>query len=200
VAFIIDSVGTRQLTVAYLLEMDDEADFVPNAGNPLQFGETIGCTREACRNAFLGASPRIMEPVYRCEVQSDFSATGKTYEVLQQHRCKIEEEKQKEGSNSTFISCFLPVIESFGFPNELRSKTSGKAYPQLAFSHYELLQDDPFWKPQTEEELEYYSANGKELKPNVAKRIIEHVRKRKGIWKENIEQKANRRTTLGKAK
>ena len=91
-------------------------------------------------------------------------------------------------------------MESFGFPNDLSSKTSGKAYPQLVFSHFELVQDDPFWKPQTEEELEYYSVDGKELRPNIAKKVIEYVRKRKGIWAENLEQKSDKRATLAKCK
>lgn len=199
--FVVDSVSVRKLTLDYLLQMDDEADFIPMSSDaPLIFGETIGCTKESFRTAFLKASPRILEPMYRCEVQSDFTVIGKTYEVLQAHRCKIGEEKQKEGMNSTFISCFLPVIESFGFPNDLSNRTSGKAYPQLIFSHFELVQDDPFWKPQTEEELEYYSKNGKELRPNIAKKIIEYVKKRKGIWQENIEQKSDRKATMGKSK
>ncbi|OHT11983.1 Elongation factor Tu GTP binding domain containing protein [Tritrichomonas foetus] len=201
VCFTVESVSIRQLTLEYLLQMDDESAFAPASSDaPLQFGEAIGCTKEAFRAAFQEATPRILEPMYRCEVQSDFTVIGKTYEVLQAHRCKIVEEKQKEGINSTFISCFLPVIESFGFPNDLGSKTSGKAYPQLVFSHFELVTDDPFWKPQTEEELEYYSKNGKELRPNIAKKIIEYVRKRKGIWFENIEQKNDRRATMGKSK
>lgn len=199
--FVVDSVRIRQLTLEYLLQMDDESAFAPMSSDaPLMFGEAIGCTKEAFRAAFLEASPRILEPMYRCEVQSDFTVIGKTYEILQAHRCKIVEEKQKEGLNSIFISCFLPVIESFGFPNDLSNRTSGKAYPQLMFSHYELVQDDPFWKPQTEEELEYYSKNGKELRPNIAKKIIEYVKKRKGIWYENIEQKNDRRATMGKSK
>ena len=200
VGFRVDDVGVRKLTLTYLLQMDDEAAFTPCADMPLQFGETIGCTKEAFRNAFLAAQPRIMEPMYRCDVQSDFTVIGKTYEVLQQHRCRIQEEKQKENSNAAFISCFLPVMESFGFPNDLSSKTSGKAYPQLMFSHFELVTDDPFWKPQTEEELEFYSVDGKELRPNIAKKIIEYVRKRKGIWTENIEQKSDKRATLAKCK
>ncbi|KAH0784980.1 putative Elongation factor 2 [Histomonas meleagridis] len=201
VGFITYSVGTRQLTLEYLLQMDDETAFTPMASNsPLMFGETICCAKESFRNSFLSSQPRILEPMYRCEIQSDFTVIGKVYEVLQQHRCKIEEEKQKEGGNSTLISSFLPVIESFGFPQDLTSRTSGKAYPQLMFSHYELVTDDPFWKPQTEEELENYGIDGKELRPNVAKKIIEYIRKRKGIWKENIEYKSDKRATLGRMK
>ena len=202
VAFVIEKVEIKQLTLAYLLQDDDEDDdaFVSQRNSPLQFGESIACAKESFRQAFLAASPRIMEPLYRCDVQCDFSAVGKAYEILLQHRCEIKDEVPKEGTNSVLITCYLPVIESFGFPNDLRSKTSGKAHPQLAFSHYNLVPDDPFWKPETEEELEEYGKDGKELKPNVSKQIIESVRKRKGIWTENIEQKADKRATLSKTK
>jgi translation elongation factor EF-G len=200
VAFVLETIGNRQLTVAYMLEDDDDDDFAPAAGAVLQFGELIGSTRDGFRSAFLEAGPRILEPVYRCEIQSDFAVVGRAYDVLKQHRCKIVEERQKDGSTSTFISCFLPVIESFEFPGDLSERTSGKAYPQIGFSHYELVPDDPFWRPQTEEELDVYTRNGKETKPNVAKKIIEYVRRRKGIWVENFEQKADRRATMGKAK
>jgi translation elongation factor EF-G len=200
VGFRLDRIRARRLTVAYLLEDDDDSEFAPTAAAILEFGEVIGCARDGFRNAFLAASPRILEPVYRCEVQSDHTVIGRAYETLQQHRCKICEERQKDGSTLTFISCFLPVMESFEFPQVLSSRTSGKAYPQIAFSHYELVPDDPFWKPQTEEELELYSTNAKNQKPNVAKKIIEYPRKRKGIWTENIAQKSDRRATMGKAK
>ena len=56
------------------------------------------------------------------------------------------------------------------------------------FSHFDLTEDDSFWKPQTEEEVEYYSGDGKELRRNIAKKVIEYVCKRKGIWAENLEQ------------
>ena len=201
VGFVVESVSIKQLTLAYLLKDDEESDFVPtNINSPIQFGDAIGCSNNAFRQAFLAAGPRIREPMYRCEIQADFSVVGKTYDSLQQHRCKIVGERQKEGTQYTFISCFLPVIESFGFPSDLRSRCSGKAHPQLQFSHYELVLDDPFWKPSTEEEIEFYGKDGQQLKPNVAKKIINDVRRRKGIFTENIEQKADKKTTLSKTK
>lgn len=200
VAFIVESVEIKQLTLAYLLQDDDDDAFVSSKNSPLQFGESIACAKESFRQAFLGAMPRIMEPLYRCDVQCDYSVVGRAYDILLQHRCDITEEKSKEGTNSCLITSYLPVIESFGFPNDLRSKTSGKAHPQLVFSHYKMVEDDPFWKPQTEEELEEYGKDGKELKPNVSKQIIETVRKRKGIWTDNIEQKADKRATISRNK
>ena len=200
VCFVIDNVDIKQLTLAYYLQDDEDDAFVASRNSPLQFGESIACAKESLRQAFLTASPRIMEPLYKCNVQCDFTAVGKAYEILLQHRCEIKDEQTKEGTNSVLITAYLPVIESFGFPNDLRSKTSGKAHPQLAFSHFQLVTDDPFWKPETDEEIEEYGKDGKELKPNVSKQIIEAVRKRKGIWTENIEQKNDKRATLSKTK
>jgi elongation factor 2 len=39
---------------------------------------------------------------------------------------------------------YLPVAESFGFTAHLRSLTSGQAFPQCMFDHWEVLNDDPF--------------------------------------------------------
>lgn len=36
------------------------------------------------------------------------------------------------------IEAVLPVVESFGFCEEIRKKTSGLASPQLKFSHWEV--------------------------------------------------------------
>lgn len=37
---------------------------------------------------------------------------------------------------------------------EIRKRTSGAASPQLVFHGYEMLDQDPYWVPTTEEELE----------------------------------------------
>ena len=52
----------------------------------------------------------------------------------------------------------IPVIESFGFADEIRKKTSGLAFPQLRFSHWGLIDGDPLWVPTTEEEIQHYGA------------------------------------------
>ena len=44
----------------------------------------------------------------------------------------------QEGSQMFTVSAVLPVVESFDFSNEIRKQTSGKANPQLAFSHWEV--------------------------------------------------------------
>ena len=42
------------------------------------------------------------------------------------------------------MKAYLPVAESFGFTGYLRSMTSGKAFPQCSFDHWETLKADPF--------------------------------------------------------
>jgi hypothetical protein len=41
------------------------------------------------------------------------------------------------------LQAYLPVIESFGFTSVLRAATSGQAFPQCVFDHWELMNSDP---------------------------------------------------------
>lgn len=60
---------------------------------------------------------------------------------------------------------------------EIRKRTSGAASPQLVFSGFEMLDEDPFWVPTTEEELE--DLGEKADKENLARKYMDMVRKRK---------------------
>lgn len=66
------------------------------------------------------------------------------------------------------------------FNNEIRKASCGIAYPQLVFSGFEILDEDPFFIPNTEEELEDHGL-GDILPTNPAKVIIEKIRTRKGL-------------------
>ena len=84
-----------------------------------------------------------------------------------------------EPSTNFTILAFLPVAEAFGFADEIRKRSAGAASPQLVFEGYEALDQDPFWIPTTEEELE--DLGEKADKENVAKRYVDAVRRRKGL-------------------
>ena len=73
----------------------------------------------------------------------------------------------------------LPVASSFGFSDEIRKRTSGAASPQLVFQGFEMLDEDPFWVPSTEEELEDLGELAD--RENVAKAYMDGVRVRKGL-------------------
>lgn len=80
------------------------------------------------------------------------------YGVVARRRGTIIDERLREGTNVFTIHATMPVAESFGFADELRKKTQGVASPQLVFSHWALMQQDPFFVPTTEDELAEFGA------------------------------------------
>jgi ribosome assembly protein 1 len=105
---------------------------------------------------------------------------GRVYGVITRRRGRILSETMKEGTPFYTILSLLPVAESFGFSDEIRKRTSGAASPQLIFAGFEALEQDPFWVPATEEELEDLGELAD--RENVAKRYMDAVRARKGLF------------------
>ena len=98
---------------------------------------------------------------------------------MSKRRGQIVAEEMREGTSFFTITALLPVVESFGFADDIRTRTSGAASPQLVFSGFQLLDQDPFWVPTTEEELE--DLGEKADRENVARRYMDSVRTRKGM-------------------
>ncbi|KAI3115011.1 hypothetical protein CBS147333_1408 [Penicillium roqueforti] len=154
-----------------------------SAGDELDMGrltgESIRLVREGISAGFLDWSPRIMLAMYSCEIQATTEVLGRVYAVITRRRGRILSEIMKEGTPFFTILALLPVAESFGFAEEIRKRTSGAAQPQLIFAGFEALDEDPFWVPATEEELEDLGELAD--KQNVAKRYMDAVRNRKGL-------------------
>ncbi|KAJ5508626.1 hypothetical protein N7527_010769 [Penicillium freii] len=154
-----------------------------SAGDELDMGrltgESIRLVREGISAGFLDWSPRIMLAMYSCEIQATTEVLGRVYAVITRRRGRILSEIMKEGTPFFTILALLPVAESFGFAEEIRKRTSGAAQPQLIFAGFEALDEDPFWVPATEEELEDLGELAD--KQNVAKRYMDAVRSRKGL-------------------
>ncbi|PLB38010.1 GTPase RIA1 [Aspergillus candidus] len=142
-------------------------------------GEAIRLVRESITQGFLDWSPRIMLAMYSCEIQASTEVLGRVYGVITRRRGRILSETMKEGTPFFSILALLPVAESFGFADEIRKRTSGAAQPQLIFAGFEALDEDPFWVPATEEELEDLGELAD--RENVAKRYMDAVRTRKGL-------------------
>jgi len=130
-------------------------------------GQIIPTARRCLYACILTASPRLMEPVYLCEIQCPEVAVGGIYGVLNRRRGHVFEESQVTGTPMFVVKAYLPVNESFGFTADLRSNTGGQAFPQCVFDHWQILPGDP---------LEEKS------RPSV---VVADARKRKGL-KEGI--------------
>jgi elongation factor 2 len=129
-------------------------------------GQIIPCARRVLYAALLTAQPCLMEPVFLVEIQCPEAAMGGIYGVLNRRRGHVFAEEQKVGTPIYMVKAYLPVMESFGFTADLRSNTSGQAFPQCVFDHWQALIGNP---------LEVGS------KPNV---LVLQIRKRKGLNEE----------------
>jgi elongation factor 2 len=114
-------------------------------------GQIIPTARRVFYAAQLTAEPRLMEPVFLCEIQTPQSAVGGIYSVMSKRRGQIIEEVQRPGTPMTNVKCYLPVLESFGFTAELRANTSGQAFPQMIFDHWKTLTTSVFEEGKTKE-------------------------------------------------
>jgi ribosome assembly protein 1 len=144
-------------------------------------GQVMVATKEACRCClFRRGVPRICEAMLALEVQSEQAMLGKVYAVLGKRRAKVIEEGLREGTSLFYIRAHLPLADSFGFAHDLRSAASGQVSFHCAFSHWEQSEDEPFQEGTlTAEEIE--ELGDQPLPPNVARRLIDAIRKRKGL-------------------
>ncbi|ELR15276.1 eukaryotic translation elongation factor 2, putative [Acanthamoeba castellanii str. Neff] len=125
-------------------------------------GQIIPTARRVIYACQLTASPRLMEPVYLVEIQCPESAMGGIYATLNRRRGHVISEEQRPGTPLYNVKAYLPVMESFGFTADLRSATSGQAFPQCVFDHWQVIQGDP-------------------LVPGKPQEIVLATRKRKGL-------------------
>jgi translation elongation factor EF-G len=164
-------------------------------------GQVISMVRNTCEHAFKAQSPRLMEAMYSVELQCTAETMGKLYGVLNKRRTVNITEEMKEGTPYFVVAAHMPVASSFGFSKEVLKKTSGIASPQLIFSHWQLLAQDPFWAPKTQEELEDIGDMDPSTVPNLARDIIHKVRKRKGLAvREKVVEHAEKQRTLSRKK
>ncbi|KAK8500724.1 hypothetical protein V6N12_031384 [Hibiscus sabdariffa] len=106
-------------------------------------GQIIATARRVLYASQLTAKPRLVEPVYLVEIQAPEQALGGIYNALNQRRGHVFEEMQRPGTPLYNIKAYLPVIESFGFSSTLRAATSGQAFPQCVFDHWDMMPSDP---------------------------------------------------------
>merc|ERR1712224_880500 len=102
-------------------------------------GQIMPPTRRALYAAMYLAEPSIAEPVYLAEITVPSAHMGGVYSTLSQRRGIIVSENPRAGTPMTVIKAHLPVAEGFGFTEALRSQTSGTAFPQCVFSHYQEI-------------------------------------------------------------
>jgi elongation factor 2 len=122
-----------------LVDVNLIADAIHRGG-----GQIIPAARRVIYAAELTAQPRFQEPMFLCEIQTPATLIGSIYQVMSQRRGTVFSEEPIGGSPMTIVKSYLPVAESFGFTQHLRSATQGKAFPQCVFDHWQIINSDPF--------------------------------------------------------
>ncbi|KAI3975401.1 hypothetical protein MKX01_004488 [Papaver californicum] len=126
-------------------------------------GQVIPAARRAVYASQLTAKPRLLEPMYLVEIQAPENALGGVYGVLNQKRGHVFEETRRPGTSLYNIKGYLPIVEAFGFSWLLKNATSGQAFPQCVFNHWDMVMSDP-------------------LEPgSFAEYLVMEIRRRKGL-------------------
>ncbi|KAI3410272.1 Tr-type G domain-containing protein [Psidium guajava] len=194
--------GLGFVVEAYISPLAGKSDEPENNQQPEQHGiftgQVMATVKEACRAAVLRNKPRLVEAMYFCELNTPTENLGSLYAVLGRRRAHVLKEEMQEGSSLFTVHAYVPVAESFGFANELRRWTGGAASALLVLSHWEALPEDPFFVPKTEEEIEEFG-DGSSVLPNTARKLIDAMRRRKGLpVEEKVVQHATKQRTLAR--
>merc|ERR1719329_1705777 len=103
-------------------------------------GQIMPPTRRCCFAAEMTAKPTLQEPVFLVEITCPQDAMSGVYSCMNMRRGCVFEENPREGTPLIQVKAHLPVAESFGFVAALRQQTSGQAFPQCVFDHWDNLQ------------------------------------------------------------
>jgi U5 small nuclear ribonucleoprotein component len=106
-------------------------------------GQVIPTARRVAYSSFLMASPRLMEPVFACEIQTPADCMSAIYTVLSKRRGHVIADNPKPGTPVYTVKALIPAIESFGFETDLRYHTQGQAFGQSYFDHWAVVPGDP---------------------------------------------------------
>lgn len=122
-----------------LLDVTLHTDAIHRGG-----GQIIPTARRCLYACMLTAQPRLQEPVFLVEIQCPESVIGGIYATLNRRRGTIIAEEPRPGTPLCLVRAYLPVLESFGFNDDLRAQTQGQAFPQCVFDHWQLVPGNPF--------------------------------------------------------
>ena len=91
------------------------------------------CFKEACQKATL----KLLEPMMKVEVVTPEDFMGDVIGDLNSRRGQVGATEPR--GNATAISATVPLANMFGYINNLRSSTQGRAQYTMQFSHYEKV-------------------------------------------------------------
>ncbi|MCI4662116.1 MAG: elongation factor G [Neomegalonema sp.] len=92
-------------------------------------------SRAAMRDGLKKAGAKLLEPVMKVEVVTPDEYTGGIIGDLTSRRGQVQ--GQDSRGNAVVVNAFVPLANMFGYINNLRSMSSGRAQFTMQFDHYE---------------------------------------------------------------
>ncbi len=93
--------------------------------------------RAAMREGLRKAGARLLEPIMKVEVVTPEEYTGPVNGDLTRRRGQVRDQSMR--GNASVIDAQVPLANMFGYINNLRSITSGRANFTMQFAHYETV-------------------------------------------------------------
>ena len=107
-------------------------------------GQLSPCSRRVTYAGVYCGTPTLLEPVFLVNITCPTAITGSIYNVLSMRRGQVFDEGAGMAGGVANMRAYLPVAESFGFSQSLAEATSGAAFSQLQFDHWQMLEpSDP---------------------------------------------------------
>jgi len=102
--------------------------------------QVIPAVRDAIKGAIMQARPVLFEPVQIMQFEAPAEFIGEISKIVQNRRGQLLEINQEE--DQVTIKAKIPVGESFGLSNDLRSATQGRGAQFLVDQFFEKLPDE----------------------------------------------------------
>ena len=93
--------------------------------------------RAAMREGMRKAGAKMLEPIMKVEVVTPEEYTGSIIGDLTSRRGMVQ--GQESRGNANVINCMVPLANMFGYINNLRSMSSGRAVFSMQFDHYDAV-------------------------------------------------------------
>ena len=91
----------------------------------------------AFKDAMKKATPILLEPIMKVEVVTPEEYTGNVIGDLTSRRGMVT--GQETRGNAIVVNAFVPLANMFGYINNLRSMSSGRANFTMIFDHYDQV-------------------------------------------------------------
>ena len=93
--------------------------------------------RAAFREGIAKANPVLLEPMMKVEVVTPEEYMGDVIGDLNSRRGQVQEMSTR--GNANVVDAMVPLANMFGYVNNLRSLTQGRANYSMQFDHYEQV-------------------------------------------------------------